>query len=294
MKNIYQNAIFNNLKKVPRINLNNSTALNFLNQLNSFDIEISKNRISLFKKLKSIILKILLRKPIGKDDLRTLSNLELSLLKQFLIKKFSLDASIGLTSTLLNSLSNHLRIKRFEENIKFVFLKGIRFLQKVFNCNLYPFLRDFLHKDFFHFQEHKKIEYAFYGYYFGHLMAQTQQPIESFFRPRYFIPKNRKNQLSLIPKTISKMYINLVKLSQFFTQDLLFYLQNYYETEIKSMILLKTVQMVSEWEEVYFAKGETGITGFMSEKFGTSSRSKLVWSLDEARNASQELVKILK
>jgi len=276
------------------LDLSSENVNEYFKNLEVIDSQISKNRITFFKNLKLIILKILRCNQIQEDDIHVLTKLEKSLLIIFLKKKYSLKSLDILTPEALNSIHNHSKFKRFEENIKFVFLKGIRFLEKIFHRKLYSSIRHHLPSQYQHLDEHQKIEYAFYGYYFGHLLEEVNLPIESFFRPRYFIPKNQKNNQRLFPKTVSKVYINLVKLSSVFKNDFLFYLKNYYQGEMKSMILNRTIQMISEWEMNYFEGGEDKLMKYMSSKLGRKSKSKMIWSIAEIKIASDELIEILK
>lgn len=289
-----RNSVFENFLNFPQLNLTQENAQNFLQKLRLYDLQISKNRISLFKNLQFVIAKILLEHTIELKEFKALSKVEFLVLKIFIAKKYFQNQSSELSIETLNSLSKNLKSKRIEENVKFVFLKGIRFLEKIFNCRVYSHLRDFLRPAFQSLEEHEKIEYAFYGYYFGHLTEQSKLPIEAFFRPRYFLPKNRDSKAKHFPKTVSKMYISLVKLSRPFVRDFGFYLQNCFVAEMKSKILLKSVQMISDWESVYFSGQERGLVKHLSDKFSKKSRCKMVWSLSEVRMAAQEVCKIFK
>lgn len=290
-----KNEIFNELHALPELNLQEEDAQKYVNDLISIDSQILKNRISLFKNLKSILLQVLLNKPVSPAIFASLTPLERLLFETFFRKKFGFNEQIPINLDLVNSINNYSKCKRFEENIKFVFLKGIKFLEKIFHRKLYSLLRSSLSPKYKDLSEYQKIEYAFYGYYFGHLINEVNHPIEAFFRPRYLLPKNPGKTGPLqFPKTVSKVYINLIKLSKRFTQDFMYYLKNYFACEMESALRHKTNQMVSDWETLFFAKGEEGLRKHLQSKLGPKSKSKLIWSLRETQVASDELQTVFK
>ena len=126
------------------------------------------------------------------------------------------------------------------------------------------------------------------------MIEEVNHPIEAFFRPRYFVSKIQKKQNKHYPKTVSKAYINLVKLSSIFKKDFYYYLENYFILEMKSFLLHKTSEMISDWEKLYFSKGKESLENFIEKKFSPKSKSKLIWSLKEIQMASTELKEVFK
>lgn len=279
---------------LPKLQMGNDRIRRDLNQMRAIDLQILEHRVCLFKSLKELISDILFGKSIKLNTFNSLSEIEFFLLAKFCKKKYHLGQGTELSFASVKSLDSRLKSKRFEENVKFVFLKGIKFLKKVFYKQLYPLLRSKLPEMYDGLDEFDKIDYAFYGFYFGHLLDKAKQPIEAFFWPRYLISDTGPEMNNNFPKTVSKMYISKLKMSKKFTADFKEYLKLYFGLEMNSFIQHKANDMISDWEEIFLTKGALQLKNEVNKRFGPKSKTKLVWSVFEINVAAQELLEFFK
>jgi len=151
-------------------------------------------------------------------------------------------------------------IKRFEENIKFVFKLGFKKMKsKIFMKNRISFYS-------------KKFDSQFYEYYFHELAKSLNIPIEHFYDPL-----NYKKSL----KTLNQEYIKLIFKSQEFKKDFMDYINSglllrEYQSTIKRKIrqlLLKFDHLINSNDLVTMNQGILKIQKY----FRSKKQCKLPW-----------------
>lgn len=247
-----------------------------------------------FNNLKEILIKLLNQDKIDEHELAELSLLEKKLLILFIKKKkFSNHKYANLTQEYFNHIQENPKGKRIEENMKFIFKKVIRFLKIFFQDKIYFEFLPNIQSEFSNLTPEKKIDYSFYSYYFYDVAKEIRQPLEKFFHPRLSKAEDQEKQ-KFIPKTISRLYINFIKMSSLFVNDMNIYLQKFFEYEIKKNIKNKIEKMCFDWEvksnkmndDVFYKEVETYFT--------LNKKCKLAWSLFEGKFAQNQILKLVK
>ena len=258
------------------------------------DDEFNLGKVKHLKELGRLMVKILLGSRISCEEMKRLSPLEKKLMLLFFEKKkFKGYQMAELSQEYVERILENPNTKKFEDNIKFVFFRMIKFLQKYFRIKLFSIAKRQFKKRFRFYPLYKQLEYAFNGYYFGRLATKLQQPIEKFFSPR--AKQSSKSQFEkLIPKTLSHLYFHHVKMSSKFVRDARFYLENILMNESKHKIVHKINLVCVNWEKKLFKKG----TGELIENIKLSSlfdsKCKMPWSLSEVENAIKDVLHLLK
>lgn len=238
------------------------------------------------------MIKILLSLQIEETEMQNLCQLEKELLLLFFQKKkFSGCKSAELTSKYLERVALNPIVKKFEDNIKFVYSRMIKFLQKFFRLRVFSQAKQQFRKRFRFYPLYKQLEYAFNGYYFGRLAHQLEQPIEKFFSPRNKL--SSKSQFEkLIPKTLSHLYFHHVKMSPSFVSDAMFYLKHILINEAKHKIIHKIKLVCLNWEKKLFdQRGQRIETIRPSSLF--DSKCKMPWAMSEVQNAIKDVEHLL-
>lgn len=183
------------------------------------------------------------------------------------------------------------RTKRFEENIKFVFQRMSRFLLLLFKQEMFPKLRHLLRTEIARMDENKQVEYAFHGFYFGEVSRLISAPIEKFFQPKPKLrPKTEREKL--IPKTISRHYFHLVKISREFTRDAQLYLSHIIGAQIEPLIESKLMSLCEKWEFEIRRKGDQLFIDQFQKKMKNDVKCKLPWTKFEIDSAISEMNEI--
>ena len=250
-------------------------------------------KVKKLKQLNSLVNKLLLDLPITQRDLLELSETESSCLRLFVLKKKMTESNdFELTQEFLNRVRRQCKSKRIEENVKFIFKKGIRFLQTVFRTQVYPGTPRLMKPQYRRLCPLRRFEYAFYGYYFGDVASEMGQPIERFFLPRQS-KEFSDDKEHLLFKTISQNYINYVRRSESFVRDLATYLRHEMINEVRLGIVKKVKRMCVDWETKLTEKGEAELITWVQNNFQNNSKCKVAWSVQEAQTAIQVVLATL-
>jgi hypothetical protein len=261
-------------------------------ELKVASIEIS-GKVTKLRELNNILNKLLLNYPITQKEVSNLCEIQINCLKLFLLKKRFIDSSdFGLTENSLHHIQMSQKPRRIEESIKYVFKKGIRFLQDAFRVKVYPGTNKLMKHKYRSLSPLKRFEYAFYGYYFGEKANELNESIERFFLPRHS-KEGGDEKDKLIFKTISQNYINYVKQSETFVGDLRVYLQKAMMKEVKWSIIDKIKRMCLDWEAKLSEKGSNHFILWVQNNFQNNAKCKLAWSCQEVEKAIQIVLGIL-
>lgn len=243
------------------------------------------------RKLSGVLQKILMRRPVEAAELRALSHVERVILDVFLDKKKLAKGTLQRLSRGDFSLELTHRTKRFEENIKFVFQRMSRFLLVLFKRELFPKLRHWMRAEYSRLEHNKQVDYAFHAYYFEDVARQISTPIEKFFQPK---PKLRAKNAreKLIPKTISRHYFHLVKISQVFTRDARLYLGHVIQTQMEPLIRSKLLSLCEKWDFEIRMKGDEAFEKQFRKRMKNDVKCKLPWTKFEMESAISEMNQI--
>lgn len=250
-------------------------------------------KIKYLKKLGTLMIKILLGRFISAREMGSLSELEKKLFLLFFEKKkFHGHQMAALTEEYVRRVLANPLTKKFEDNIKFVFQRTIKFLQKYFRLKVFAQAKKHFRKRFRFYPLYKQLEYAFNGYYFGRLANRLEQPIEKFFNPRN--KHSSKSQFEkLIPKTLSHLYFHHVKMSKRFVRDCSFFLEHILVNESKHKIVHKINLVCLNWEKKLFKAGSGDLNEELQLPVLFNSKCKMPWSLSEVQNAIKDITFLL-
>ena len=239
------------------------------------------------------MIKILLGISISNDQMSQLSDLEKKLFLLFFEKKkFKGYQIASLTEEYINKVLANPITKKFEDNIKFVFFRMIKFLQKFFRIKVFALAKKQFKKRFRFYPLYKQLEYAFNGYYFGRLANKLEQPIEKFFSPR--TKQSSKSQFEkLIPKNLSHLYFHHIKMSKNFVHDSMFYLDNILINESKHKIVHKINLVCLNWEKKLFKNNTSELKENVKLASLFDSKCKMPWSISEVKFAIQDIIHLL-
>lgn len=251
------------------------------------------SKVKFLKKLGTLMIKILLGRFITAAEMEELSELEKKLFILFFEKKkFHGNQMASLSEDYIRRVLANPTTKKFEDNIKFVFCRMIKFLQKYFRINIFAHAKKQFKKRFRFYPLYKQLEYAFNGYYFGRLANKLEQPIEKFFSPRN--KQSSKSQFEkLIPKNLSHLYFHHVKMSQKFVRDCTFYLDNILLNESKHKIIHKINLVCLNWEKKLYKKNSSELNERIELSTLFNSKCKMPWSLSEVQNAIKDIAFLL-
>ena len=234
-----------------------------------------------FHNLKQVMLKILLGQDISQSELDHLTRLESDLLICFCKKKrFHNFQNITLTATYFQSVRENPSHKSKEENLKFVFKKAFKFLKENildrFPIQIFEVLKPLLRS----LERSSQIEYTFAAFYFQAQAIALGVPLENFFQPS--IKRNyRVINVASTPKSINKGYLQAVKRSRLFISHFTQYVSRQLLNQSKMLLISKTEELISKWEEVYIENGSGVLKRKIAKQFLKQSKTKLPWSLSE-------------
>lgn len=182
--------------------------------------------------------------------------------------------------------------RRTEENIKFIFIRAIKYLMKAFEKRLFHEVRKLLKKRFRKLRNKDKLNYAFFGFYFGHESENLGTPIDQFMLPKKTKKplKNSKNQFT----SISKQYLQLVSVNPNFLRDLRFYLKHFFMKEMLADTLKKV--------RIILGKTIERRSGFADERASANSadfervlrNTHIPWNIHELRFGLEDLKNYLR
>ena len=133
-----------------------------------------------------------------------------------------------------------------------------------------------------------KFDYIFYGHYYNHIAKQIGQPIEKFFHFRNW--KNRTSEH--IPKSITKVYVNYLKMNPTFMNLFISYMNDRLIKDIILNNIKKIYRLILDWESIIKKFGEEEGIQIVYNKF-KSKGLKLPWGLNEVRSAIQDTLKYI-
>ena len=237
----------------------------------------------------------MLDQPTRATDLLRLSELEQTLLIQFLRKKRV--RCLRLTQVSVDFLemarTNPIKRKKREKSYKFLLNKAIPWLKLVFNATLYPKIIHMLSPSL-KGSRNAEIpkEYAFYGYYFGRTAMENENQIEE-----YFYPDSREVVLQekswMRPKTISKEYISKLGQSPRFRE----HLWRFFDYQLVPLVSRLGVVTLHNMIRCFDARlGESSAEGLLTyarSKYWENPKCKLPWSVSEVQLAREQLRMVL-
>lgn len=275
-----------------KIYLNDSNIESENETINTSQRDDKNKKKILFIKLNQLIMKLFSDQDIVENDLNfnpILKNIVIQIIsKKRLCKYINIK---DCTAEKLNKIKNTKDVRRSEERLKFIFKKCIKHLQKIFKndwktgkieveeVELEPSL-----------SKNLKFDYIFYNYYFKEISEKIKQPIEKFFHFR-----NWKNRTSTdIPKSITKIYVNYLKMNKEFMKLFIDYMKNNLLDDIKFMNSMKIEKMIINWKKELFQTSEDFDQSLKTllKKF-KKKKVKLPWSHFEIQNAIDETYRYL-
>ena len=289
-----KNCVFNNCNQLPV-----NWSIGRLDLTSFVTKHISAGCINYPKKLKQFlsltkcILFFLFKEKMPQKVLDEMSPLERKLMMLFIRKKKVYNfPNAEITCEYFEQVRAHKQCKRIEENLKFVFKKAAHFMQSVFRQCLYPRISGLLNPRMQRKAAADRVEYAFYGYYFGDIAPKINQKIEKFFHPRSS-ENERRRFGKLIPKTVSRLYINYLKMSPKYTKDMKSFLTECLVLEVRSGIFNKVSRMCITWQNYLSKFGEEKLLEMVTDNFENNSKCKIAWSIQEVEGAIVQINQLL-
>jgi len=199
-----------------------------------------------------------------------LSSLEKIIIIQLLKKKkFISSENVLFDKFFFNKISKSKLSKKKEDCLKFIFNKAITHLKSEF--------KNFNNKEFLKLKK-QKLNIEFYEHYFGDIAREHKVPIESFYD--YSLYNKTKN--SLIPKSISKQYLEKIKLNSEFIQKIKDYLNNCFMKWFYKFNSKKIQRKVYQWEQILTDFGFNEGLKVIVDRIN-SRNNKLFWTLNETQ-----------
>jgi hypothetical protein len=203
------------------------------------------------------------------------------LCKKFELKDFSIE-------NLMHLRSNE-NTRRTEERLKFIFKKCIRYIQARFKRKMKHKFNDEKSSEVDDtFSESVKFDYIFYGHYYSKIAEQIGQPIEKFFHFRNW--KNRTSEH--IPKSITKVYVNYLKMNPSFMNLFISYMNDRLIKDIVLNNIKKIFRLVKDWENILKKFDQEQGMEIVLKKFRNKG-VKLPWGLTEVRSAIKDTLKYI-
>lgn len=261
-----------------------------ITQISDSEIQKAKETPSVFKtfaKIYKLLIKLVCDDEILEEDLN-MPDEHKQLVIEFMRKK-KLVRNLDLpdfTCQRLTYLRDNENTRRTEERLKFIFKKCIRYIQMRFKKKKkYSDAGTTCNNDY---SESVRFDYVFYGHYYSHIAKQIGQPLEKFFHFRNW--KNRTSEH--IPKSITKVYVNYLKMNPTFMNLFISYMNDRLIKDIVLNNVKKIFRLVREWENLAkkFEKGKA--LPVILKKF-KSKGLKLPWGLIEVRSAIRDTLKYI-
>jgi hypothetical protein len=184
-------------------------------------------------------------------------------------KRFVSKETIIFNSDFFNKINKANLQKKKEDCLKFIFNKAISHLKTQFkNQNKSQILK----KD--------QLNIKFYEHHFGKISEIYKIPIESFYD--YSLYNKTKNKL--ISKSISKQYLEKIKLNPVFVKQIISYLNNDFIDWFYTFNSKKIKRKIFQWENLLTDFGfEEGLKIIVNRI--NSRNNKLFWTLNETHSA---------
>lgn len=188
----------------------------------------------------------------------------------------------------LNKLRKQIPEKRSEEYVKFIFKKIIKFLKNTFKEYIYTPPQNFKLKNKKK-SKYLDFEYSFHNYYYGVICKKMNFQIEKFFHPRKNSSVLNKmlnsDKLSLVEKSVSRIYICYMKMSEKFIKHMNFYLDRIIIKESINLVKVRLHERILSWENSIENQGFLPFINQLKNQFETNNRSKLCWSIPEIESS---------
>jgi len=186
-------------------------------------------------------------------------------------KKFVSNTNILFNPDFFNKIKRANLQKKKEDCLKFIFNKAISHLKSQFkSISKYRTLKK------------AKLNTQFYEYHFGHIAKKSNLPIESFYD--YSLYNKTKNKL--ICKSISKQYLQRIKLNPQFISQIRNYLTKDFIGWFHKFNLRKIKRKIFQWESLLSDLGiEEGLKIIVNRI--NSRNNKLFWTLNETQWAME-------
>ena len=252
-----------------------------------FKIKIKKTNklFNLFKILKQI----LFDKLPTQSDISKLTNVEQNLLLLVVKKKKFYDyENAEISLQYFQKLINNPVPKRPEENMKLIIKSSFKTIKHYFEELCYNKLKSTMYPKYYTHKVLSVFDYAFHGYYFGDTSVKINQSIEKFFYPRKIISPF-DTSAKLISKTISKLYLNLIGMSQLFVHDLFYFLDNYFLVDFKFNLLKKIQKLCMDWSSKLEKESSENVLKDIQESFRKNPKIKLFWTIGEVTLAINQV-----
>ena len=183
-------------------------------------------------------------------------------------KKFARPKKVVFKPDFFNKLNRRSLHKKKEDSLKFIFNKVISFLKQKFK------------ETEGRQSKIKDLNLAFYQHYFGQIAEQHGIPIKCNID--YSLYNKTKNPL--IPKSVSKKYIQRIKMNREFVDKIINYLERDFLKWFESFNSRKIQKKVFHWEQIMAQKGpEEGLKTIVTRI--NSRNNKLFWTLRETQSA---------
>lgn len=243
--------------------------------------------------LHRVLHNLLLDRRIDLNLLSSLSKIEDQCLRFFMYKKGMINCiDLTLTEDMFSRILVTSESKRVEEMLKLVVKNIIKFLKKVFKLEVYPFVQQNLRPEYSDINNQSKLEYAFFGFYFGEVASRLDLQIETFFIQgcgKKCLPGTAKFML----KSVSQFYFNYLQMSERFVKDAKVYLQELMIKNMKKNIAKKAHNLCVRWEQRLSTMGGKKFLAWVSENYVNNPKCKQAWSIHEIKFAIEYVLKLL-
>jgi hypothetical protein len=246
--------------------------------------------------LLTILRNIMYAEPVEQNVLNSLNEIEIEILKSFLIKKkiISDEDEMVLQHTFFNSYYKIKTERRREENLKHVFMMAIKFLKHQFKIKFTNFK---LPSSAENKNKKDQIELAFYIHYFGSVAEEKQWPISRFYQPK--VSGSTRKLSSFRMKSINQDYVSYVKLSNSFMNDFEKYLNDEFSfngkklgiwKDSQDMIEEKLISKINKWDDS-IQEERNGLKKIINSLAG-NIKCKMPWSRNEINIAIADVKKL--
>jgi hypothetical protein len=136
----------------------------------------------------------------------------------------------------------------------------------------------------------KDFERSFYEHYFQNIVKQYHIPLESFFHP-----KNCRNKVKDMPRTINAAYVENISKSKSFVRDFTKHLTHTLETQYRLNIDSKIHSLIQKWDSDYEESQHSDqVIGEIVEYVERNKKCKLPWTVKEVQAAIASVEKLFK
>ena len=226
-----------------------------------------------------VIIKLFICGHFSDDDF-ILNSQEKAILKAIVKKKkFDQETEIILSKNCFSKLFSANIRKKTKDSLKFVFNKIFLFLKEKFRTQIFGMKRP----------SKSVFENKFYDWYFGKVSRTLGIPIKSF----YLFQCSKREDSSEIPRSITKEFVNRIKMSESFVFDMECFLENHYFNFVISLNLKKIRTIFERWEKEFVSNSLENASKKIILGI-TKPGNKLPWTFSEIKYARELAIKSLK